>query len=124
MLTIPADEITCQANQDLITVTQNDTEIKIKVADGETLTAYEPVNFPQGGEGEWIVLAIDTGVSDITTLTCDNIAFTNDDVLEAAALGLSAGQFALWVDASALPQSFTLGGEGQTAKTFTISLEV
>lgn len=86
------------------------------------LTAYEPINFPQGEEGEWIVLAINTGVSDITTLTCDGITFTNDDVLEATALGLPAGYFALWVDVADLPQTFTLSGENQTAKTFTINL--
>lgn len=86
------------------------------------LTAYEPTNFPQGEEGKWIVLAINTGVSDITTLTCDGIAFTDDDVLEATTLGLPAGYFALWVDVADLPKTFTLSGENQTAKTFTINL--
>lgn len=123
LLTIPVDEITCQANQDLITVTQNDTEISIEIADGEVLTAYNPTNFPQGEEGEWVVLAIDTGVSDITKVTYNGVAFDADKVDEATTLGLPAGYFALWVNAAALPITFTLGVEGQVAtKTFTVNL--
>lgn len=113
-----------QNNHAVTTVTSNNNDITIKIADGETLTAYEPANFPDQGEGEWIILAVTTDVDDITALTCDGVAFTEEDKEEAADFGLGANAFILWIDATdRAAKTFILGGEGYLDTTFTISFE-
>ena len=62
----------------------------------------------------------------IKEIEFNGIAFLDDEVQEAAALGLPAGYFALWVDVADLvtsPIVFTLGKDGQVDQTITIELE-
>lgn len=111
-----------QANQDMVTITQTDTDIFVEVADGETLNEFELLSGDVQETGKWIAIAIETGDTDITKVTLDGVAFDEDDVLLATSMGAPAGSFILWVDADALPKTFILGGEGKESKTFTITL--
>ena len=111
-----------QANQDMVTITQTDTDIFVEVADGKTLNEYELLSGDVQETGKWIAIAIETGDTDITKVTLDGVAFDEDDVLLATSMGATAGSFILWVDADALPKTFILGGEGKKDKTFTVKL--
>lgn len=111
-----------QANQDMVTITQTDTEIFIDVAEGETLNEFELLSSDIKETGKWIAIAIETGDTDITKVTLDGVAFDEDDVLLATTMGAPAGSFILWVNADALPKTFVLGGEGKESKTFTVGL--
>lgn len=112
-----------QANQDMVTITQEGNNIYIKVNDGETLNSYESTD-PTQGEGQWVALAIETGEDDITKVTYNGTPLTAADVADAESMGLPAGSFVLWVKAENLPKVFTLGGEGKEDKTFTVELLV
>lgn len=75
------------------------------------------------GSGKWFALLIDTGETDITTVSYNGSALTSADVAEAAAYGGSAGQFILWLKADVVketPKEFTLTKTGKEAKTITV----
>lgn len=86
------------------------------------LKTFASTNLAQGS-GKWIGLAIDTGESDITNVTYNGNALTQDDVDEAASVGVGAGSFVLWVKAEALPKTIVLGAEGKADTTITINFE-
>lgn len=105
----------------MVTITQTGNTINIKIADGETLNSFESTD-PVQGEGQWIALGIDTGVSDITKVKYNGNYLTAIDIADAMSVGLPTGYFVLWVKAENLPKTFTLGADGQVTKTFTVNL--
>lgn len=115
-----------QANQNMVTITQSENNISIKVADGETLNDYDLME--SGSEGKWIGLSIDTGLDDITKVKYNGQYMTEEDVEKADAVGLLAGNFVLWINHDELVDSpdntitFTLQADGHQAQEFTIEL--
>ena len=114
-----------QANQEKLTVTQNGNEISVKVAGGvESLNTFDSGN-PAQGSAKWIGLDIDTGISDITKVLYNGVQLTEDDVAEAASVGLPAGHFVLWLKAEVVkvtPRKITLGMEGRDDTVITIKV--
>lgn len=122
LTTVAADENEekSQANQDAIDVTTSGETITITV--NEELNSFPSTN-PAQGTGEWVGLVIDTGESDITNVTYNGSALTQDDVDEAASVGVGAGSFVLWLKAdSTFPKTIVLGTEGKADTTITIEL--
>ena len=116
-----------QANQGKLAVATTDDAITVTVTGGvESLDVWTDSEQSALGDKPWIALDIDTGLDDITLLTLDGVALTEDDVATATAWGLGAGHFILWLAADvveATPASFTLAGEDITSVTFTVSVE-
>lgn len=108
-----------QENQNMVTITQEGTEIKVAVS-GE-LNSFESTEVEQG-IGQWVAIEIATGLDDITKATYNGAALTAKDVADAESLGFPAGSFVLWVKAEKLPKVFTVGGENRTEVTYTVSL--
>lgn len=81
-----------------------------------------------GGWGvyKWLGFSVNAGVSPITGLKFNDIQMTNDDVTEATAMGLSAGNFVLWVKADRIIEgasnTFTLWADGKTKTTYTLKI--
>ena len=122
-MTVAADENqeVSQANQDAITVTSSNNVINI-VADVDELNSFASTN-PAQGIGKWVGLVIDTDTDDITKVTYNGYALTEDDVAEAASVGVGAGKFVLWLKAeSTFPKTITLGTDGKLDTTVTITL--
>lgn len=112
------NEDVSQANQDMITVTQDGAEVKVAV--NGTLNAFASTN-PAQGTGEWIGFEVATGVADLTKVTFDGVALTAADVAEANSLGLPQGSFVLWTKAEELPRTFAVGVDGKEV-VYTIKL--
>lgn len=120
---IPSDKLqpsmigyaTAVANQDATIVAQVKNEITISEEAGKQWAEFESDN-PAQGIHEWVGLIIDTGEKDITKVTFNGTALTQDDVDEAASVGAGAGKFVLWVkaeDTEHYPRTITLGTEGK-----------
>ena len=105
-----------QANQNKLVVSNSDNTINVKVSGGvDSLNTFASTN-PSQGSCKWIALDINTGESDITKVTYNGTALTQDDVDEASSVNLPAGHFVLWLKAEvvkATPRVITLGTEGK-----------
>ena len=83
-----------------------------------TLNTFASTNAAQGS-GKWIGLDLDTGLDTIVGVTWgENYALTQDDVDEAASVGLGAGHIVFWTKAEDLPKTIKVNGE-----SFTVSFE-
>lgn len=123
-INVPSDinSAACSNNQTNTTVTQNGNVVTVKATNLERFTSTD-VEQAVLGDVDWIGLAIDTGVEDITKVKYNGTAFTAKDVEEAEGLGLEKGNFILWTPYSRLPKTFTLSTETES-KTITIKRAV
>ena len=111
--TVAADDnqVASQANQDAIDVINlGNNEYQVLV--NGTLNSFASTK-PGQGTGKWICLVINTGESDITKVKYNGVAFTSDDVIEAATVGVEAGSFVWWIKQGALPKQMTLSVDGK-----------
>lgn len=107
-----------QANQDAIEIVSLDNN-EYGVTINGALNSFASTNITQG-TGQWIGLVVNTGESDITSVLYNGVALTEEDVLEAASVGVDSGSFVLWVKAETLPKQFILQTAGKAATTITI----
>lgn len=107
-----------QANQDAIEIVSLDNN-EYGVTINGALNSFASTNITQG-TGQWIGLVVNTGESDITSVLYNGVALTEEDILEAASVGVDSGSFVLWVKAETLPKQFTLQTAGKAATTITI----
>ena len=104
-----------QANQDAVTVTQNGNTITI-TGSLAALNSFASTNSAQGS-GKWIGLDLNTGLSTIVGVTWgDSAELTQDDVDEAASVGLGAGHIVFWTKAEDLPKTIKVNGESYTVE--------
>ena len=104
-----------QANQDMISVIKgSDTECL------EELKSFDSTN-PAQGNGKWVGIDIDTGLDTIVGATWNGYALTQDDVNEAASVGLGAGHIIFWAKAEALPRTITIGTPEKENISVTVS---
>lgn len=92
-------------------VDQNGNTIEVSV-DVDALNSFDSTN-PSQGAGKWIGLVIDTGEDSIIGVTYNGYDLSQDDVDEAASVGVGAGKFVLWLKAEAGDKQFTLGKVGK-----------
>ena len=115
-------------NQGKVTVTMIGNNMKVSVAGGvDSLNEWTSTDPGQAAAGDkpWIALDINTGLDDITEVKYNGYQLTAQDVADAAAWGLGAGHFILWIkadDVQASPKTFTLSSEGKEDVTVTISV--
>lgn len=108
-----------QANQDAVTVSQSGNKITIS-GNLETLNSFASTNAAQGS-GKWIGLDLNTGLDSIVGATWNGYALTEDDVAEAASVGLGAGHIIFWAKAEQLPRTITIGANGKEDAVITVS---
>lgn len=93
-----------QANQDAVTVTQSGNTITIS-GSLEALNSFASTNEAQGS-GKWIGLDLNTGLDSIVGVKWgDSYTLAQDDVDEAASVGLGAGHIVFWTKAEDLPKT-------------------
>lgn len=121
-----ADEY--EINQGKANVVVNGDKIAVTVTGGvDSLEEWTSTDPGQAllGDKPWIALDIDTGTKDITQFKYNGYQLTETDVEDAAAWGLDAGHFILWIKADEVkeaPKTFTLSGEGFDTTTVTITV--
>ena len=118
--TVAADdnEVVSQANQDAIDVVDlGNNEYQILV--NGTLNSFVSTN-PAQGVGKWVGLVVNTGEDDITKVKYNGVALTQDDVLEAATVGVGAGSFVWWIKQNTLPKQITLSVDGKADAVITV----
>ena len=122
LVTAPADvnQELSQANQDMISILYGENNEYVVVGDLESLKSFASTN-PAQGEGKWVGIDIDTGLDTIVGATWNGYTLTQDDVDEAASVGLGAGHIIFWAKAEALPRTITLGAPDKEDLTFTVS---
>ncbi|MBO7079821.1 MAG: hypothetical protein J6W64_08455 [Bacilli bacterium] len=79
---------------------------------------------PSQGTHKWIGVDINTGLDTIVGATWNGYALTQDDVDEAASVGLGAGHIIFWTKADVIattPANITIGAEGKEDVTITVS---
>ena len=104
-----------QANQDAVTVTQNGNTITI-TGSLAALNSFASTN-PAQGSGKWIGLDLNTGLNTIVGATWgDSYELTQDDVDEAASVGLGAGHIVFWTKAEDLPKTIKVNGTSYTVE--------
>lgn len=82
-----------------------------------------PSSDPTQGTHKWVGMAITTGLADITAIKYNGYQLTQEDVVEAAAVGCSAGDIVMWLKCDEIvftPKSFTLWASGYLEATFTV----
>ena len=110
-----ANKTQSQANQDAVTVTQNGNTITI-TGSLDALNSFASTN-PAQGSGKWIGLDLNTGLDTIVGSTWgDSYELTQDDVDEAASVGLGAGHIIFWTKAEDLPKTIKVNGESYTVE--------
>ena len=87
----------------------------------EELKSFDSTN-PAQGNGKWIGIDIDTGLNTIVGATWNGYALTQDDVDEAASVGLGAGHIIFWAKAETLPKTITIGASEKEDISVTVSL--
>ena len=107
-----------QANQDAIEIVSLDNN-EYRVIINGILNSFASTDIAQG-TGQWIGFVVNTGESDITSVSYNGVPLTEEDVLEAESVGVGNGSFVLWVKAENLPKQFTLQTAGKAATTITI----
>lgn len=117
LATAPADvnQADSQANQNAVTVSQEGNVITI-TGNINDLKSFASTN-PSQGSGKWIGLDLNTGLETIVGATWgDNYTLTQDDVDEAASVGLGAGHIIFWTKAEDLPKTIKVNGESLTVE--------
>ena len=97
-----------QANQDMISVIKGSDTEWVVVGSLEELKSFDSTN-PAQGNGKWVGIDIDTGLDTIVGATWNGYTLTQDDVNEAASVGLGTGHIIFWAKAEALPRTITIG---------------
>ena len=110
-----------QANQDMISVIKGSDTEWVVVGSLDELKSFDSTN-PAQGNGKWIGIDIDTGLDTIVGATWNGYALTQDDVNEAASVGLGAGHIIFWAKAETLPKTITIGGPEKEEISVTVSL--
>jgi len=130
--TIPAGwpyDAEYQENQEKLNVTVSDNTIAVTVTGGiDSLNEWTSTDPGQAtlGDKPWIALDIDTGLDDITKVSYNGSALTAQDVADAAAWGLGAGHFILWLRADDVHtggKTFTLSGDDMDSVTVSITVD-
>ena len=104
-----------QFNQDAVTVTQDGTTIKIS-GSLDNLKSFASTN-PSQGSGKWIGLDLNTGLETIVGAKWgSSYTLTEDDVAEAASVGLGAGHIIFWTKAEDLPKTISINDEEFTVE--------
>lgn len=110
-----ANKTESQANQDAVTVSQSGNTITI-TGSLNALNSFASTN-PAQGSGKWIGLDLNTGLDTIVGATWgDSYELTQDDVDEAASVGLGAGHIIFWTKAEDLPKTIKVNGESYTVE--------
>ena len=110
-----ANKTQSQANQDAVTVTQHGNTITI-IGSLNALNSFASTN-PAQGSGKWIGLDLNTGLDTIVGSTWgDSYELTQEDVDEAASVGLGAGHIIFWTKAEDLPKTIKINGESYTVE--------
>ena len=94
--------------------------IKAALNDLNTFASTNPNQTP----GKWVGLDINTGLDTIVGATWNGSALTQDDVDEAASVGLGAGHIIFWVKANLItsaPRTITIGATDHEDVTLTVS---
>ena len=114
LVTAPNDENVedSQFNQDHITfAVQKDRAI---IYSTEELRTFASTN-PEQGSGKWVGIDIDTGLESIVGLNWNNKAVLDEnDVAEAASVGLGPGHIIFWVKADSIvdySKTIVIGGD-------------
>ena len=126
LTTAPNDvnKVESQANQDAVTITKSGNNIVVS-ADLEALNSFASTNEAQGS-GKWVGIDINTGLDSIVGATWNGYALTQDDVDEAASVGLGNGHIIFWTKADVIvntPKTIVIGKEGYEDVTLTVSFE-
>lgn len=104
-----------QFNQDAVTVAQDGQTITI-TGSLDTLKSFASTN-PSQGSGKWIGLDLNTGLETIVGAKWGaNYTLTQDDVDEAASVGLGAGHIIFWTKAEDLPKTISINDEEFTVE--------
>lgn len=109
-----------QANQDMISIIKGSDTEWVVVGSLEELKSFDSTNLAQGN-GKWVGIDIDTGLDTIVGATWNGYALTQDDVNEAASVGLGAGHIIFWAKAEALPRTITIGAPEKENISVTVS---
>ena len=118
-----------QENQEKLNVAVNNDTIAVTVTGGiDSLNEWTSTDPGQATAGDkpWIALDIDTGLDDITKVSYNGSALTAQDVADAAAWGLGAGHFILWLKADDVHtggKTFTLSGDDMDSVTVSITVD-
>ena len=89
----------------------------------DELNTFASTNAAQGS-GKWIGIDIDTGLDTIVGAKWNKTyTLTQDDVDEAASVGLGAGHIIFWVKAETLPKTITIGADGHEDAVITVNFE-
>lgn len=86
----------------------------------DELKSFDSTNLAQGN-GKQVGIDIDTGLDTIVGATWNGYALTQDDVDEAASIGLGAGHIIFWTKAKALPRTITIGASEKEDVSITVS---
>lgn len=81
---------------------------------------------PNQGTAKWIGLDLATNLDSITALKWNGSQLTEDDVAEAASVGLGAGHIVFWTKADVIsqtPRTIRLSAEGREPVDITVSFE-
>lgn len=111
-----------QANQDAVTVTSSGSNIVI-TGTLANLNEFASTN-PAQGTHKWIGIDIDTGLETIVGATWNGSALTQDDVNEAASVGLGAGHIIFWAKADEIattPRTIVIGAADHEDVTVTVT---
>lgn len=109
-----------QFNQDHLVVLT--TGNKVITTSTQELEVFQSTN-PQQGSGKWIGFDIDTGLDSIIGVKWNGFNLTEDDVAEAASVGLGAGHIVFWAKANEIqitPKQILLMAEGYKTTKFTV----
>lgn len=123
---VPNDgnKINCEYNQSKITVSQKGNAILI--TSSVTLRSYASTSQSQGS-GQWVALDIDTGLDTIKGVKWgDNYTLDENDINEAASVGLGAGHIIFWVKADTIieePREIKLTAEGFSPTILTVQYQ-
>lgn len=109
-----------QANQDMISVIKGSDTEWVVVGSLEELKSFDSTN-PAQGNGKWVGIDIDTGLDTIVGATWNGYTLTQDDVNEAASVGLGAGHIIFWAKAESLPRTITIGAPEKENISVTVS---
>ncbi len=107
-----------------MTVTQTGSNIVIS-GNLETLNSFASTN-PSQGTAKWVGLDLGTNLDSITSLKWNGYQLTEDDVAEAASVGLGAGHIVFWAKADAIseePRTITLSADGYEDAVITVSFQ-
>lgn len=89
------------------------------------LNTFASTNAAQGS-GKWVGIDLNTGLDTIVGAKWNGYTLTQDDVDEAASVGLGAGHIIFWVKAETIidtPKTITIGAEGKDDVVITVSCE-